>query len=215
MFTGIVQATGTVRSIRTGSTAARLALNAPALPRPIPPGSSLAVSGVCLTVCASDDTLIEFDVVPETLARSTLGALAAGARVNLERSLRVGDPLDGHVVQGHVDGVARVLAVRDGTQGHVVTFHAGDELMPFIIPKGSIALDGVSLTIAGVSGDTFNVALIPTTLAVTTLGGLRPGDRVNVETDVLARTIVTTLGRWRARAGQPPLTVESLRENGW
>lgn len=224
MFTGIVQTMGVVRSVRQGSTTARLALDAPGLSRPIPLGSSIAVNGVCLTVAACDETRVEFDVIPETLARSTLGGLAAGARVNLERALRAGDPLDGHMVQGHVDGIATVQHIRTGEGGHVLTFRADTKLMPFIIPKGSIAIDGVSLTIATVETDTFSVALIPTTLAVTTLGLLKVGDKVNIETDILARTIVTTLRRLHGREGSPAgesphppgsLTVESLRENGW
>lgn len=215
MFTGIVQTVGVMRSIRQGSTATRLALDAPGLIRPIPLGSSIAVNGVCLTVAACDQTRVEFDVVPETLARSTLGTLTAGAPVNLERALRAGDPLDGHMVQGHVDGIARVHSVRTGDGGHVVAFRLDDELMSFVIPKGSIAIDGVSLTIASVEADTFSVALIPTTLALTTLGRLKPGDRVNIETDILARTIVTTLRRWQDRRETSGLTVESLKENGW
>jgi riboflavin synthase len=215
MFTGIVQAVGVVRSIQQGSAAARLALDAPQLTRPIPPGCSIAVAGVCLTVAAADETRVEFDVIPETLSRSTLGGLKAGARVNLERSLRAGDPLDGHVVQGHVDGIARVGAISTGDDGHVVSLIAKGQLMPFIIPKGSVAIDGVSLTIAGVGTDAFSVALIPTTLAATTLGRLKAGDCVNVETDILARAIVTTMRRLTGTSEHPGLTIESLRENGW
>lgn len=215
MFTGIVQSMGVVHSIRQGSNGARLALNAPDLPRPIPLGSSICVSGVCLTVCAGDAQRVEFDVVPETLTRSTLGTLAPGSRVNLERALRPTDGLDGHMVQGHVDGIARVREIRTDAGGHVAVFEADESLMPYIIPKGSIALDGVSLTIASVEDTQFSVALIPTTLAATTLSRLRPGDRINVETDILARTVVSTLRRWQAASSRPPLTVESLRENGW
>jgi riboflavin synthase alpha subunit len=215
MFTGIVQFMGVVRAIRRGSAAARLVLDAPGLPRPLVIGSSIAVNGVCLTVTAFDDSRIEFDVIPETLSRSTLGALAAGAAVNLEPSLRAGDPLDGHMVQGHVDGVGVVRSIESGTGGHVVTFEAGEELMPFVIPKGSIALDGVSLTVASVAGNRFSVALIPTTLGATTLSQWRVGQRVNVETDILARTVVSTLKRWHASETAPALTLERLRENGW
>lgn len=215
MFTGIVQFMGVVRAIRRGSAAARLVLDAPGLPRPLVIGSSIAVNGVCLTVTAFDDSRIEFDVIPETLSRSTLGALAAGAAVNLEPSLRAGDPLDGHMVQGHVDGVGVVRSIESGAGGHVVTFEAGEELMPFVIPKGSIALDGVSLTVASVAGNRFSVALIPTTLGATTLSQWRVGQCVNVETDILARTVVSTLKRWHASETAPALTLERLRENGW
>lgn len=215
MFTGIVQTMGVVRSVRRGSTAARLALDAPALARPIPLGASIAVNGVCLTVAVADDSRLEFDVVPETLSRSTLGSLHVGARVNLERSLRAGDGLDGHMVQGHVDGTARVESIQTAGGGHVLRFRADDELIAYLIPKGAIAVDGVSLTIAEVEAGTFSVALIPTTLAATTLGLLQVGDRVNIETDILARTVVTTLRRMTAGGKRSGLTIESLRENGW
>lgn len=215
MFTGIVQALGVVRSVRRGSAGARLALDAPGLSRPLPDGCSVCVSGVCLTVVRSDEQIVEFDVVPETLARSTLGRLAAGDRVNLERSLRAGDALDGHVVQGHVDGIAAVRKIRSGGEGHAVSFTADEPLMAYIIPKGSIAIDGVSLTIAEVGEDEFSVALIPTTLSATTLGSLSAGDRVNIESDIVARTIVTTLRRWEHSQDRKPMTIESLRENGW
>jgi riboflavin synthase len=224
MFTGIVQTMGIVRSVHKGPAAARLALDAPRLTRPIAPGASIAVNGVCLTVAADDGSGIEFDVIPETLARSTLAGLRPGARVNLERSLRAGDPLDGHIVQGHVDGIARVQTLKTAGGEHVLVLAADSSLLPFIIPKGSVAIDGVSLTIAGVDATSFSVALIPTTLAMTTLGLLKVGDCVNVETDIMARTIVTTLRRMGggvfARLPETPrepagLTLESLRENGW
>src|ERR1043165_9116665 len=137
MFTGIIQATGCVRSLQRETALTRLVLDAPGIAAPIPLGSSIAVSGVCLTVTATDLPYLSFDVVPETLARTTLGSLSPGDRVNLERSLRAGDPLDGHVVQGHVDGTAVVQHVDSGEEGHVVTFEADEELMRYIIPKGS------------------------------------------------------------------------------
>ena len=215
MFTGIVQATGTVRSVRRGSSGVHLVLDAPELARPIPGGSSICVSGVCLTVIRSDDLHLEFDVVPETLRRSTIGSWLTGRRVNLERSLQAGDPMDGHVVQGHIDDTARVATIGRDAGAHKVIFSAEDSLMAFLIPKGSVAIDGVSLTIAGVAGAVFEVALIPATLEATTLGELRIGDVVNVETDIVARTIVTTLERWQARTGAGGVSVDMLREGGW
>lgn len=211
MFTGIVQAVGTVRSIQSSASGMRLHLEAPGIRRPIADGASICVNGVCLTVTSSDETFIAFDVVAETLTRSTLGKLSAGRRVNLEASLRAGDPLDGHLVQGHVDGVARVVKA----QGGLWTFAPQRHLLPFVIPKGSIALDGVSLTLAEVQEETFRVALIPTTLANTTLGGLKPGDMVNVETDIVARTIVTTMQRLQSVSPAEPLTLERLQAEGW
>jgi len=215
MFTGIIQAMGTVRSIRRGSTGARLALDAPGLPRPISPGASVCVSGACLTVTRGDEHSIEFEVMPETLSRSTFGSLLPGQRVNLERSLAAGAPLDGHLVQGHVDATARVSGVRRGAAGHVCTFTADHSLMPFVIPKGSIAVDGVSLTITDAGEDLFSVALIPTTLAATTLGSLEVGQWVNVETDIVARTIVSTMQRWQGSCRKPELTIQMLEDNGW
>jgi riboflavin synthase len=216
MFTGIVQTTGVVQAVRPGATHTRLAIEAPKLPRPISTGASISVSGVCLTVTTSDPSSLEFDVIPETLSRTTLGSLRTGSHVNLEPSLRAGDPLDGHVVQGHIDGVARVNAISKDKDGHTVRFEADETLMSYIIPKGSVAIDGVSLTVAKVFGDEeFSVALIPTTLALTTLGQLRIGDRVNIETDIFVRTIVTTMQRWRGDTPAAAVTMDMLRENGF
>lgn len=215
MFTGIIQAVGVVRSMRPQPAGARLEVDAPNLERPIPDGASISVSGVCLTVVAGDSTSIIFDVVPETLSRSTLGSLRAGHRVNLEPSLRADGRLDGHIVQGHVDGRGRVRGIERSAGGQVWTFTADADLMPYIIPKGSIAVDGVSLTIAKVEGRTFCVALIPATLERTTLGGLRVGDAVNIETDIIARTVVAALRRMSGEGEAGPLTVDLLREQGW
>jgi riboflavin synthase alpha subunit len=156
------------------------------------PGDSICVSGVCLTLAeppVAGDFI--FNAVPETLAKTTLADLRPGSMVNLEPALRAGDPLGGHFVQGHVDGVAAVAGLH--TRGeHRVTLRPPPDLMPFVTPRGSVCLDGVSLTIARVdpAGGTFDVALIPTTLDLTTLGSLREGSRVNLEADVLARTMV-------------------------
>jgi len=215
MFTGIIQAVGVVRSMRPRPAGARLEVDAPDIERPIPDGASICVSGVCLTVVASDSTTLLFDVVPETLSRSTLGALHAGRRVNLEPSLRADGRLDGHIVQGHVDGQARVRRIERSAGGRVWTFTAADDLMPFIIPAGSIAVDGVSLTVAKVEGSTFSVALIPVTLERTTLGELRVGDAVNIETDIIARTVVAGLRRMSSQGTAGPLTVDMLHEQGW
>jgi riboflavin synthase alpha subunit len=166
-------------------------------------------------VASSDATAIAFDVVPETLKCSTLGSIRPGGKVNLEPSLRADGRLDGHIVQGHVDGKARVRNIERSGEGQVWTFSAAAELLPYLIPKGSIAIDGVSLTIARVDGDAFSVALIPTTLARTTLAELRVGDEVNIETDILARTVVATLQRMAGQGSSGTLTVEMLREQGW
>ncbi len=221
MFTGIVQAMGVVQSISPRATGARIVLAAPDLPRPIADGASICVSGTCLTVVSSDPARIEFDAVHETLSRTTLGDLAPGSRVNLELSLRPSDRMDGHFVQGHIDGTARIRHIGGGTADQLWTFEAPANLMPYVVPKGSIAIDGISLTIASVEHDnTFGIALIPATLRATTLGHARAGDRVNVETDILVRTIVTTMRRYFEAGGREfpipsGLTLETLRENGW
>lgn len=206
---------GTVRSIRSGSAGYRLVLEAPGLPRPLTNGCSICVSGVCLTVTRSDAHLIEFDVVPETISRSTLGDSRPGDVVNLEPALRAGDPMDGHIVQGHVDGVATVRDIREDGGGYLMEFVINPDLLPLIAPKGSVAIDGVSLTVARVDDDGFAVALIPTTLERTTLGRRRPGDKVNVETDIVARTIVAYLQRRPPVESEGGVTLDMLRENGW
>jgi len=217
VFTGIIQTMGTVRALVRQPWGARLEIDAPDLERPIADGASIAVNGVCLTVTGSNPRQITFDIVHETLARTTLGGLQAGSRVNLERSLRADALLEGHLVQGHVDGTATVTQIRRAGGEHVWRVQVEPDLVAYLIPKGSVALDGVSLTVVEVEGDTFSVALIPTTLAQTTLGQRRVGDRVNIETDIVARTIVTTL-KWMTAGKEwsaSGLTIERLKEQGW
>ncbi len=223
MFSGIIEQKGTVVSFGEGAGGvSRLRIHAGALSGECPLGASVAVSGVCLTVAQRDAGHVEFDVVAETLRRTTLGGLRAGREVNLERSLRVGDRLDGHFVQGHVDAVATVSRMGASAGEHLVWFRGDAELMRCMIAKGSVAIDGVSLTLAEVAGDEFSVALIPTTLRLTTLGTLRAGDRVNIETDILVRTILATLSRISAEgraderaAASTPITLARLQEAGF
>jgi riboflavin synthase len=185
MFTGIVRELGTVE-VFDGS---RLAVAAPGTTASAAVGDSVAVAGVCLTVVERDEGRLEFDVVPETLARTALGRLEPGSSVNLESSLRVGDPLGGHVVQGHVDAVGRVRSVAPDGDGRRIWFDAPDTVLRYCVEKGSIAVDGVSLTLAAFDDEGFEVALIPHTLAVTTLGRLEPADEVNLEADVLGKVV--------------------------
>ena len=175
-------------------------------------GDSICVSGVCLTVTTIDGVFVEFDVVAETLEKTTLGAKRVGERVNIERSLRIGDRLDGHFVQGHVDGVAKVEAVERTGMEHVLSFACEREISRFVVPKGSIAIDGVSLTIAAADDTTFSIALIPTTLERTTLGQLDRGHAVNIESDIIVRTIVHRLADLRGEGG---LTLEALQNAGF
>jgi riboflavin synthase len=185
MFTGIVRELGTVHAF-DGS---RLVVAAPETAASAAVGDSVAVAGVCLTVVANKDGRLAFDAVPETLSRTAFGGLRAGDAVNVEPSLRVGDPLGGHVVQGHVDAVGRVRSVTPEGDGRRVWVDAPEAVVRYCIEKGSIAVDGVSLTVAAFDDEGFEVALIPHTLAVTTLGRLEPGDEVNLEADVLGKVV--------------------------
>ena len=185
MFTGIVRELGTVDAF-DGS---RLVVAAPETAAAAAVGDSVAVAGVCLTVVANEDGRLVFDAVPETLSRTALGSLDPGDAVNVEPSLRVGDQLGGHVVLGHVDAVGRVRSVEPEGEGRRVWVDAPDTVVRYCIEKGSIAVDGVSLTIAAFDDEGFEVALIPHSLAVTTLGSLEPGDQVNLEADVLGKVV--------------------------
>ena len=212
MFTGIVETTGAVTFTRQSPGGRRLRVDVGPIARELSLGASVCVSGVCLTVADLSEAAVEFDVIQETLDRSTLGAMRVGDRVNLERSLRVGDAVDGHFVQGHVDGVGVVDRVTASPREHVVWVRPDENVSPYIIPKGSVAIDGVSLTIAGVRDGAFSVALIPTTLERTTVAALAAGDRVNLESDIIARTVVHQLSRLPASTG---LSLGMLREAGF
>ncbi len=188
MFTGIITDIGRIVSIeKAGDTRARIATGYDT--DSIDMGASIASDGVCLTVVAIGPGWYEVEMSAETLARTNLGGWREGARVNLERPLKVGDELGGHIVSGHVDGVAEVLSVADEGDSTRVTFRAPAALARFIAPKGSVALNGTSLTVNEVAGDTFGVNLIPHTKEVTTWGDVAPGDAVNLEIDTLARYV--------------------------
>ncbi len=188
MFTGIVQALGRVRAIDDVGEASRLAVEGDILTG-LSGGESIAVNGVCLTVAQIDSAGFTADVMQETLRRTTLGGLQAGDPVNLERSVTPTTLLGGHIVQGHVDGVATVLDLRPSEHWREVDLELPPALLPYVVEKGSIALDGVSLTISALSDSGVGVSLIPETLARTTLGRRAVGDRVNVEVDVLAKYV--------------------------
>jgi riboflavin synthase len=185
MFTGLVGGIGTVVEFEAATDGARISI-ASDLARELSVGESVAVNGVCLSATAVDGAQFVADVVAETLRRTTLGTLAAGSTVNLELPLRASDRLGGHVVLGHVDGVAEV---RELSEDGEVVFELAEGLARYVVEKGSIALDGVSLTVAAVDGRAVTVALIPETRRVTTLGQLEPGGRVNVEVDILAKHV--------------------------
>ena len=182
MFTGLVREVGKVVSFDDGRLRIESSLAAAI-------GDSVSIAGCCLTVVDGDRRTLAFDAVPETLARTTLGQLEAGARVNLEPALRAGEALGGHYVQGHVDGVGSVRSVQPEGEGSRAWFDAPPEILRYCVEKGSIAVEGVSLTIAGLHDDRFEVALVAHTLAATTLSALAPGDPVNLEVDVLAKYV--------------------------
>ena len=188
MFTGLVEALGTVRELTADGAGRVLTLSAPFAAQ-LALGESVAVNGTCLTVVAHDTATCRFEVGPETLRRTNLGELRVGDRVNLERSLRVGDRLGGHWVQGHIDGVGRIERRAPDGPWLGVWFSCPPELAAQMVPKGSVAVDGVSLTLVEVTAGGFSVALIPHTLDHTTLGFKRPGDAVNLETDILAKYV--------------------------
>lgn len=201
MFTGLIQSIGTVTAVEVRGADRRLVVDASGWGRHSVAGESISVAGCCLTVAAAAESM-SFDVVAETLRRTTLGSLHPGSRVNLEHALRLDSLLGGHLVQGHIDGVGEIVEATGAS--HAQAGAEGErrlriltpaDLIPLIPPKGSIAVDGVSLTVAAVDDSSFEVALIPTTICETTLGSLAPGDRCNIETDILARTVAHWLSR--------------------
>ncbi|MBM3306955.1 MAG: riboflavin synthase [Candidatus Eisenbacteria bacterium] len=215
MFTGIVEAVGRVSAVRRSRAGATLRVAAPFDPPP-PRGESVSVSGVCLTVTSSDARGFHADVVARTLGNTTLGRLSRGARVNLERAVRAGEPLGGHIVSGHVDGTAVVRSVRPVGRGRDVLIELPRALTPQVVERGSISVDGVSLTVAAVAGNLVTVSLIPETLRATVAGAYRRGTVVNVETDILAKHAAA-----RATGPEGPdtppggITLERLRELGY
>ena len=189
MFTGIVEELGRVVALDAGADSARLTVAGPLVTSDAAHGDSIAVNGVCLTVVDHDSEQFTVDVMAETLDRSSLGTLSPGDRVNLERAMAASSRFGGHIVQGHVDGTTRILARTPGDRWEVVQFGLPNALARYVVEKGSITVDGVSLTVSSVDDVTFSVSLIPTTLALTTLGHKEVGDIVNLEVDVLAKYV--------------------------
>jgi riboflavin synthase len=200
VFTGIIEELGTVVGIDELGDSARLAIRAATVTSDAAHGDSISVSGVCLTVVDNEDGVFTADVMGESLKRSTLGALRAGAAVNLERAATVATRLGGHIVQGHVDGVGQILSREAGDQWETVTFALPEGLGRYVVEKGSITVDGISLTVMAVTDDTFSVGLIPTTLKLTTLGAKGVGERVNLEVDIMAKYVEKLLGNKAARS---------------
>lgn len=196
MFTGLVQQMGTVEEVHPGDTT-RLVIRPDSEWDPYEHGESIATSGVCLTVVESGPTWFAVDVMAQTLELTSLAGIAPDRRVNLERAMRLGDRLGGHMVQGHVDGVARVTGRREDTRWHVIAFELPEDLRRYVVAQGSICLDGVSLTVSAKTSTGAEVSLIPETLAATTLGEVAQGDRLNVEVDVIGKYVESLLGGYR------------------
>lgn len=198
MFSGIIEATGTVVERTEQDGGVRLLVRVPETLRGLDPGSSVCVNGTCLTVVAAAADALAFDAVGATLDRTLLGTVAPGGRLNLERSLRLGGPVDGHLVTGHVDGVGTVRSRRPEAGAEIFAVEVPEALARQIVPRGSVAVDGVSLTVAGVEGNVFCVSIVPFTLRETIFGDYEPGTRVHIETDILAKYVEGAL-----RGGSP------------
>ncbi|MEV6396620.1 riboflavin synthase [Streptomyces sp. NPDC051907] len=194
MFTGIVEELGEVTAVERLEDSSRFRLRGPLVTEGAKHGDSIAVNGVCLTVVDCGEGEFTADVMAETLSRSSLGALEAGSRVNLERPMAVGDRLGGHIVQGHVDGTGAIVERTPSENWEIVKVSLPAHLTRYVVEKGSITVDGVSLTVVDAGPDYFTISLIPTTLALTTLGVKQPGDPVNLEVDVIAKYVERLLG---------------------
>jgi riboflavin synthase len=213
MFTGIIEELGTVESLQTRSAGARLKVRCSTVMKDMTEGASIAVNGVCLTAVDLRPDSFAADLAPETLRRSNLGDLRAGSRVNLERPLSPTGRLSGHIVQGHVDDTGEFVSLEAlGDENWWLNIRVPAELDAFLVFKGSIAIDGISLTIAALEGDLLSVTIIPHTYRNTTLGGYRLGARLNLECDILAKHVEKLLRKLDVKS---PLTVEKLREQGY
>ncbi|MFG2086197.1 MULTISPECIES: riboflavin synthase [unclassified Spirillospora] len=200
MFTGIVEELGEIVGIEPQGDSVKLTVRGPLVTRDAVHGASIAVNGVCLTVVDVKDDVFTADAIKETLDKSSLGALETGSKVNLERPVRLSDRLGGHLVQGHVDGVGEIISREPGERWDVVTVSLPPDLSRYLVDKGSITVDGISLTVVEAGADRFSIALIPTTLSLTTLGHKKTGDPVNLEVDVVAKYVERMLGD---RSGSP------------
>jgi riboflavin synthase len=216
MFTGIIEEVGRVRRVTRAAAGARVEIDASRVLEGTREGDSISTDGVCLTALAITGSSFEADCSAETLRRTTIGRWKAGTPVNLERALALGDRLGGHLVQGHVDGVGELLSRRREGESEMLRFSCPRELERHVAMKGSVAVSGVSLTIAGLGEGWFEIAVIPTTLAWTTLGTIAAGDPVNLETDMLAKYVERILSADpRDATGRRGRTVEGLRELGY
>lgn len=215
MFTGIVEEIGTIRSVRRGAHSSILSIGAKLVLSDLKIGDSVAVNGVCLTATAKDESGFSADVMHETLNRSSLGSLTIGSRVNLERAMAADGRFGGHIVSGHIDGTGKVSSVRRDDNAVWYTIDTAPSLLRYIVEKGSITIDGISLTVARVTNTDFSVSLIPHTAAVTILGEKRPGDTVNLETDIIGKYVEKLLTTPAVDKQKSGITLEFLAKNGF
>ena len=215
MFTGIVEELGTIRSIRRGRVSAVVSISAEKILSDLKIGDSVAVNGVCLTATSRDSGGFTADVMHETLDRSSLGALVPGSFVNLERAMPADGRFGGHIVSGHIDGVGRITAIRPDGNALWYTISAPPEILRYVVEKGSVAIDGISLTVAAVEPEAFSVSVIPHTAAVTLLGKKRAGDVVNLENDIIGKYVDKLLHPAAPPPVQSKLTLDFLAENGF
>jgi riboflavin synthase len=214
MFTGLIEDLGTLRDIRMGSLQAQLSVATNLPMAELTLGESIAVNGVCLTVTSFGDGAFVADVSPETLDCTSLGRLSRGARVNLERALRLSDRLGGHLVSGHVDGMAKIVGLHQDGNAWRFSFQAEAAVMHFLVAKGSVAIDGVSLTVNDVSETTFSLAIIPHTMSLTTLQERKIGDEVNIETDLIGKYVARFLRKGDSDKPQG-VTMDALAKHGF
>ncbi|KIH77388.1 riboflavin synthase alpha chain [Geoalkalibacter ferrihydriticus] len=215
MFTGLIEGLGTLQEVRQGRDGCRLTLGTCPPFADFTHGESIAVNGVCLTVEAFGSDFFQADVSPQTLASSTLGELRCGIRVNLERALRLGDRLGGHLVTGHVDGVGMIIKRESRGNSVLFTVQPPAHLLRYLVPKGSVALDGISLTISGLTETSFSLTIIPHSLGQTNLAELNVGARVNLETDILGKYVERLLSRHGDQEGSRRIDLEFLARNGY
>lgn len=215
MFTGIVEELGSVRSVRRGQHSSVLSIAAKDILSDLKIGDSVAVNGVCLTATTVDSGGFTADVMHETLNRSSLGSLTVGSHVNLERAMAANGRFGGHIVSGHIDGTGTITALRKDDNAVWYTISASQELLRYIVEKGSIAIDGISLTVAEVGESWFSISAIPHTVAVTTLGEKRPGDTVNLENDVIGKYVEKLLRPQPQETAKGSLTLEFLAQHGF
>ena len=220
MFTGLIETVGSVKEIKQKGDVTELTISAPAISKELKNGDSVSVSGACSTVTAHDAGSFSIELMPETMARTKAGAIARGISVNLERAMRMDSRLDGHLVAGHVDGTAVLTKTEDLGSTRKLHFAASEELLDGIVPKGSVTIDGISLTVIDAGKGSFSVGVIPTTLSDTTISRLKAGETVNIETDMIGKYIKKYMetrfeGKNDAEKMKNPLTWDKLTKYGW